>query len=276
MMVCVNGRFVPEKRAVISVFDRGFLYGDGLFESILVTRGQLFCWREHMERLEAGADFLKLTVPMGREELQRAAERLIRFNHHAEGILRVNVSRGVAGRGYSPKQAIRPALVMSVHPPAKRARARWNVITSTIRVPANDPLTRYKTANKLPHILARAQADEAGVDEAILLNTDGFVAEGTASNLFWSKGRMVYTPGLAAGALPGVTRGLIRQILVKMNIPCVEKNGSPAELRRCDGAFFTNTAMGVVEMAMLDGKKMPRCIFAKELRRNYTALLPGR
>src|SRR5271170_3417429 len=195
MIVFLNGRFVPEDRAVVSVFDRGFLYGDALFEGLLVTRGQPFRWGEHMERLQRGVDFLKLTVPFSYVELLRHALRLVQRNKMPECILRLSITRGITERGYSPKDATRPAVVMTLHPlPVITKMPRWRVITASFRLPANDPLTSFKTANKLPQVLARAQADAAHAQEAILLNTDGRLAEGTTSNLFWIKNGVVCTP----------------------------------------------------------------------------------
>src|SRR5277367_698237 len=134
MIVFLNGRFVPEDRAVVSVFDRGFLYGDGLFEGLLVTNGRPFRWREHMERLQRGVNFLKLTMPFSPEELLRHALRLVKRNKMPECILRLSISRGITARGYSPKNAAKPAVVMTLHPaPVIRKLPRWRVVTASFR-----------------------------------------------------------------------------------------------------------------------------------------------
>src|SRR5665213_711952 len=141
-----------------------------------------------------------------------AAWRLIARNQMPEAMLRLSVSRGLTARGYSPKNATRPSVVMTMHPLPNldwTKLPRWRVVTASFRLPANDPLTSFKTANKLIQILARAEADDAGAHEALLLNTKGFLAEGTTSNLFWIRDGAVCTPPLAAGALPGVTRGAV-------------------------------------------------------------------
>ncbi|MGP8199986.1 MAG: aminotransferase class IV [Limisphaerales bacterium] len=274
MIVFLNGHFVPEERAVVSVFDRGFLYGDALFEGMLVTRGQPFHWLEHMERLRRGATFLQLTVPFSPDELLWHALRLVQRNRMSECILRLSITRGVTERGYSPKNAKRPAVVMTLHPaPVITKMPRWRVVTASFRLPANDPLTRFKTANKLPQVLARAEADAAGAQEAILLNTDGRLAEGTTSNLFWVKDGTVRTPALPDGALPGVTRGVVLGLCFKMNIPCKEKKARPRELRQCDGAFLTMTSMGIVEIASLDGRKLKRSPLVRKFWVGYRKLL---
>jgi aminodeoxychorismate lyase len=274
MIVFLNGQFVPENRAVVSVFDRGFLYGDALFESMLVTRGQPFRWRDHIGRLQRGADFLKLTVPLSHGELLERALELAHRNRMPECILRLSITRGVTGRGYSPKNATRPAVVMTLHPaPVINKMPRWRVVTSSFRLPANDPLTNFKTANKLPQILARAEADAADAQEAILLNTDGRLAEGTTSNLFWIKRGAVFTPALPEGALPGVTRGLVLGLCFKMSIQCKEKKARPRELRQADGAFLTMTSMGIVEIESLDGRKLKRSQLVRRLWTEYRHLL---
>ena len=175
MLVFLNGEFVPEQRAVVSIFDRGFLYGDGLFETIRVFNGKPFRWTHHLERLQRGAAYLKINAPFSVDALRGFADELVRKNKSPDSLLRLVVSRGAGPRGYSPAGAEHPSVVMSVHPPTNanpESPPAWRLITSSLRVAANDPLTRFKTCNKLPQILARAEADAAGVDEALLLNTE--------------------------------------------------------------------------------------------------------
>jgi aminodeoxychorismate lyase len=276
MIVFLNGEFVPEEKAVISVFDRGFLFGDGLFEAMLVRRGEIFRWDQHLERLQRGVDFLKLTVPCSTDELFRFSMQLIQRNRMPECLLRLNLSRGITARGYSPKNALRPAIVLTLHSaPVLDGRRvpRWRVITSSYCLPANDPLTSFKTANKLPEVMARAEADVAGAHDGILLNPRGHIAEGTSCNVFWVRDGVVCTTPLSSGALPGVTRAAIFELCVKMNLSCREKNAKPADLHRAQGVFLTNTSMGVIEVESLDGRKLPRSPLVKKLWAAYRALL---
>ena len=276
MLVFLNGKFVREERAVVSVFDRGFLYGDGLFEGMLVTRGKIFRWREHMERLQRGVEFLKLTVPFSYDQLFASATKLIARNQMPECILRLSISRGITGRGYSPKNARQPAVVMTLHPVPgfdKKNPPRWRLITSSFRLPANDPLTRFKTTNKLPQVLARAEADAANANEAILLNTDGYVAEGTTSNIFWIKNNCVCTTPLPSGALPGVTRALVLELCKKQNIRTREIFARQKTLLAAAGVFLTMTSMGIVEAEKLDGKKLRRSHLVKRLQQAYRGIL---
>src|SRR5215471_4599082 len=215
MTVFVNGRFVSEEQAMVSVFDRGFLYGDGLFETLTVSNGRPFRWQQHWERFESGARFLNISPPFHAEEIYRFVGELIRLNKMPEALLRLTLSRGVGLRGYSPKGAELPSVVMSLHPaPAldPDRMPQWNLITSTIRLPAKEPLAQFKTCNKLPQILARAEADANGTQEALLLNSDGFVVEATNSNFFWVQGNTVRTSPLISGILPGVTRAVVCEI----------------------------------------------------------------
>ena len=252
MTIFLNGQFVPEERAVVSVFDRGFLFGDGLFETVRVCNGKPFRWSQHMERLQRGADFLKIKIPFTPDVIRDSAGQLIAKNQMPDALLRVTLSRGVGVRGYSPSGADKPTLVMSLHP-LPTAASRCQVITATIRLPVGDPLANFKTANKLPQILARAEADAAAADEALLLNTDGHVAEATSGNVFWISGRTVCTPSLAAGILPGVTRAVVLEICRKENLPTQEAKISSAELQRTVGIFLSLTSRGIVEVNSLDG-----------------------
>src|SRR5438067_2243995 len=138
MTVFLNGEFVPEQRAVISVFDRSFLYGDGLFETMRVFNGRPFRWNQHLERLRSGADFLKIVLPFSSEALRDFAEHLIATNKMPDSLLRLTLSRGIGQRGYSPKGAERPSLVMSLHPAPSvdvQNPPRWRLVTSSLRLP---------------------------------------------------------------------------------------------------------------------------------------------
>ena len=258
----------------MSVFDRGFLFGDALWESLLVTGGRPFLWPQHLRRFQRGVDVFQLALPYSRDQLLAFAAQLIQRNRMPEAILRLTLSRGITARGYSPRDARRPAVVMTLHPapvidPA--APARWRVITSTLRLPANDPLARFKTANKLRHVLARAGADAAGANDALLLNTNGHLAETTSANLFWVKNKVVHTPPLSAGPLPGVTRRLVLQLCRKMKIPIRQTLARPAALRHADGIFLTLTSYGIVEVESLDGKMTRLSPITRQLHAAYRA-----
>ena len=268
MLVFLNGQFVPEEQATGSVVDRSFCLSDGLFEAIPVYRGKLFLWQKHFERLKIGADFLKIKLPFSPEALRTFASELLARNQAEDGVMRIQLSRGVGPRGYSARGAGSPTLVMSLHP-ARRDSSPCKVITSSVRIPAHDPLARFKACNKLPNILARMEADEKGADEALLLNTEGHVAEATSANLFWIEGQTVCTPPLDSGALPGVTRGVVLELCSGLNVSTAEKSCAPKSLLQADGVFLTSIAIEVREVSRLDGQELRRSPITETLRRAY-------
>ncbi len=276
MIVFLNGRFVAAARAVVSVSDRGFLYGDGLFEVVRISKGQPFRWAQHVERFQQGAGHLKIRPPFSPEEIRRFARQLIRKNKMPEALLRLTLSRGVGERGYSPKGANSPTFVMTLHPTPGldlKNPPLWQLVTASNQLPANEPLALFKNANKLQQILARAEADAAGADEALLLNTRGRVVEGTTSNLFWIQGGTVCTPSLAAGILPGVTRLAVLEICRALKLPVKESAPRPAELFSAQGVFLAMSSWGVVEAVRLDGRKIQRAACVQKIQRGYVQLL---
>ena len=268
MRVFLNGKFVPEQEAVVSVFDRCFTLGDGLFEALPVYRGKIFLWQEHLERLLTGANFLKIRIPFSPLELHEFAERLLSENRAGDCILRIHLSRGVGQRGYSIKGANSPTLVMSLHPAVKDLAAA-KIITSTVCILADDPMTRFKASNKLPQILARMEADEQGADEALLLNSNGDIAEATSANLFWMEGQTVCTPPINSSALPGVTRDCVLNLCRDLKIPSEQKNITPKRLPNADGVFLTSVAVEIREVSHLDGFELRRSPIPRRLREAY-------
>src|SRR5215831_3054390 len=219
MTVFLNGEFVPEEQAVVSVFDRGFLYGDGLFETMRVFNGRVFRWEQHLERLRGGLDFLNFRFALDPARLREVADRLVLINQMPDSLLRLTISRGVGRRGCSPAGADKPTVVMTMHaPPSASPDEGWTVITSSVRLPAGQAVAAYKTCSKLPQILARMEADAAGANEALLLNTEGVVVEGASSNLFWVKESLVCTPPIPSGILAGVTRAVVMEICDELRI----------------------------------------------------------
>jgi aminodeoxychorismate lyase len=272
MTVFLNGRFIPEAQAVVPITDRGFLYGDGLFETLRVSRGQPLWWSRHFARLQRGAEFLQIVLPWAAEDLRKFAVKLIEQNTIPESVLRITLTRGSGSRGYSPKGANNPTLAMTLHP-MQPVLSPLRLTTASLRVPANDPLASFKTANKLVQVLARAEAEARGADEALLLNTDGYVAEATASNLFWLADGAVCTPPVADGALAGLAREVVLEICRTRNIPVRELHLKPDDLLRVDGAFLTNSVAGIVPASELDGVSLNQSPFIGELRQWYEQAL---
>jgi branched-chain amino acid aminotransferase len=275
MMVVFNGEIVAEEQAMVSIFDRGLLYGDGLFETIRVFNGKPFRWGQHETRFRQGAEFLGITVPEPSERLRTFANELVARNRSPNALLRLLLTRGTGPRGYSPKGADRPTLAMSLHPAPDPARAvaRWKLITSTVRLPANEPLANFKTCNKLAQIMARTCADDAGANEALLLNTDGHVVEGSSSNLFWIEAGAVCTPSLGAGVLPGVTRAVVMELCRAGGFRFREGRTKPEGLRSSEGVFLSLTSAGLAEASELDGHRLPSSPMVAKLHAAYWDLL---
>jgi aminodeoxychorismate lyase len=278
MIVFINGKFVPEEEAQVSVFDRSFLYGDGLFETILITNSIPFRWDQHLARLQHGASFLGIRLPYSETDLREFIAQLLHRNQASEGLLRLTLSRGVGIRGYSPQKAKSPTVVISVHPVEKRdptavGPVRWRLETASLRLPADQPLAQFKTCNKLPQIMARAQVEATGADEALLLNTDGFVVEGATSNLFWIKQNVIHTPPLASGVLSGVTRAVVIELCHQIGIEALESNIGVAELLQSDGVFLSLSSLGVVEAACLDGHELPRSVVTRSAHSQYLEIV---
>ncbi len=275
MLAFLNGSLIPEEQAKVSILDRGFLYGDGLYEVMGVFCGRPFRWNDHMSRLQQGAAFLKIRIPFTADELREQARQLIERNGMTEGLLRLTLSRGVGVRGYSPAGAEHPTLTMTLHPSQEKKGEPppvWRVITASFRLPAGEALAQFKTCNKLSQVLARAEADARGADEALLLNTDGNVVEGSSSNLFWIEKETVNTPPLAAGILAGVTRVVVLEICRKIGAPVCEKAITPAELSQADGVFLSLSSRGVVEVGWLDNEALGRSPLAQKLRSGYAEM----
>lgn len=276
MIAFLNGRFVHEARAVVSAFDRGFLYGDGVFETLRIVRGLPFQWDAHLARLARGADLLGILAPLTAGELRLAAARLVALNAMADSVLRITLTRGAGPRGYSPKGANAPTLVLALHPAPRLAAPkpqRVRLITAAIRLAADDPLAAVKTCNKLPHILARAEAEAAGAEDALLLNTRGEIAEATASNIFWFERERLLTPSSRTGSLPGITRGIVCELARGLGLRSAVVDKLPGALRKASGVFLTNSVSGIVEVSRLDGVRVRLSPWTRKLQAAYARLM---
>ncbi|HAO77661.1 MAG TPA: 2-keto-4-methylthiobutyrate aminotransferase [Verrucomicrobia subdivision 3 bacterium] len=256
MIVFLNGKFLPAADAVVPLNDRGFLLGDGLFETMRVANGRPFRCAQHLERLTRGADFLKIKLSFTPKEIQKFAGELIEQNKLSEAILRVTLTRGAGARGYSPKNSGPPTLALTLHPlPPVNADepVQWSLVTSSFRLPASDALASFKTTSKILNVLARAEAEEQGADEALLLNANGEVAETAGGNIFWVYQDKICTVPTGRGVLPGITRAVVLEICQSLGLEtnkCVVK---PEQLRNAEGIFVTQSALGIVPVAAFDG-----------------------
>lgn len=257
----VNGDFVPENWAVVSVFDRSFCYGDGVFETLRVYRGQPFAWEDHLQRFAAGASLLSIRQPLTHRRLQGAATELLRQNARTDAVLRLHLSRGAGPRGYSPRHARTPTLIMTIAPApdcGPHAPARLRLIVSRVCLLSSDVSGACKTANRLPQILARREAEVAGADEALLLNERQELVSASSGNAFWIRGDVVGTPPLSSGALPGITRHRLLTLCQRHGIRTEERPFPAATLRRHRGALFlTSSVREIARVVRLGDRCLP-------------------
>ena len=272
MILYLNGRWVPSEQAVVPVTDRGFLYGDGLFETIRIVNGQPFRWAAHWARVQEGAAALHLNVPGNSTQARTLAAEIVRRNECPEGVLRINISRGTGPRGYSPHGCGEPTFCMSLHPlpPLNPGRpVEWRLKTVSLPHPARDALSGIKSASKLRQVMAKAEAEEAGADEAVLLTPGGMIAEGAASNLFWFEGDTLCTPPLDYGILPGITRGVMLELWHEQGFSVSEHSVEGAEGRRLSGVICTLSSVGMAEAVQFDGVDSRRSQHAARLYQAY-------
>ncbi|HVR36002.1 MAG TPA: aminotransferase class IV [Methylomirabilota bacterium] len=253
--VYLNGRFVPEAEAVVSVFDRGFLYGDGVFETLRVHAGRPFQWREHWARFARGAALLGIGMPVSETELRGTVDRLIEVNAASDAVLRIQLSRGVGRRGYSPRGAEKPVLVASMHERPEAPKDGWRLVTVSWRVDAGDPLNQIKSGNRLLQVMARREAEGQGADEALLLNRRGEVVSASGANVFWIEGGTVFTPELGTGALEGTTRGLVFRLLGRLSIPVREVSQTDGIPGGAQSVFLSLSSFGIVRVRQVDDVK---------------------
>jgi branched-chain amino acid aminotransferase len=271
MIAYLNGRFMPEEHAMVSVQDRGFLYGDGLFEAIRVYEGEPFLWTDHISRFQHGCKVLRLNCPLTGNEILRVVREIVRRNRLSDGLVRFTLSRGPGPRGYSPKGAENPTFVITAFA-APELPAAYRVIISSVRLLADDPISDFKNLNKLHQIVARSEADSVGANEALLINTKGFVVEGTTTNVFWIKEGVVCTPPVR-GILAGTTRAHILRLCKTLNLSTVETNIRADRLAAVDGLFVTSCSAEVMEVSHLDGQRVKRSPIVRRLKSHYRQLL---
>ncbi|MCX8156397.1 MAG: aminotransferase class IV [Verrucomicrobiae bacterium] len=274
--VMLNGRLVHESQATVSVFDRSFLYGDGLFETMVVWNGRPFRWEMHWERLQRGLGILRMAMPWTQEEVMRQVAQLLEANLARHAVLRLQVSRGLGPRGYSPPARSETVMVLSTHPLEPVAPGQpqaWRLHTASLRLPPAHALSGFKTCNKLWQVAARVEAREQGADEALLLSADGHLAEAAAGNLFWWAQGVLHTPPLSTGALPGVTRQIILELAHRWQWEIQETLAGPEVLDRAEGAFLTTSPLGVIEAISLDGRTLARSPLTLQCHAGYWALM---
>ena len=259
MKVYIDGEFLDEANAKISVFDHGLLYGDGVFEGIRMYHNRIFKLREHIERLYWSAKAILLDIPMTQEEMMRACIETCRANGLREGYIRLIVTRGRGTLGLDPRRCPKPSVIVIASTiqlyPEKYYQEGLTIITvPTTRNLVNSVNPAIKSLNYLNNILARIEANNAGVEEAIMLNSEGFVAECTGDNIFIVQKGRLYTPPLSAGALYGITRNTVLECAAGLGITSGEPNLTRYDIYNAAEMFLTGTAAEIVPVVRVDGR----------------------
>lgn len=246
-------QLLPAQSPLLTASDRGFTYGDGLFETIRVLNGQPLFLQHHISRLFAGLAVLNLTIPWDSAALTERIHSLVAANAITSGVLRLTLSRGSGPRGFSAPTDPKPLLIIQSapqpppSPPATAILAPW-------RTDPASPLPYLKSLSALDKVLAQGLVRDAGMTEALFLNTHGHLTEATASNLFLIHEGQLLTPTLASGLLPGITRQLLIELAPRWGQRIIETELTLDQLTNASEAFLTNTVVGLRPLVLVEGQ----------------------
>lgn len=274
-IVYINGEFVDRKDAKVSVFDHGFLYGDGVFEGIRFYGRNIFRLREHLDRLYSSAKYILLDIGLTKEEMAQVVVETCRRNGLDDGYVRLIVSRGEGTLGLNPFQCSNPGVIAIVSKiqlyPQEFYEKGLPIITASTRRFSPDAVSpRVKSLNYLNNILAKMEAVKAGVQEALMLDRNGYIVECTGDNFFAVKDGEIFTPPTYQGALRGITRDAVIELARKRGITVHEARMTLYEAYDADECFLTGTAAQVVPVTMIDHRPIGECI-AGEITRQLIA-----
>jgi len=268
LQVYIDGEFYPKSQAKISVYDHGFLYGDGVFEGIREYNGVVFKLKEHVDRLYRSAHAIMLQIPLTKQEMVKAVVETLRKNKIKDSYIRLIVSRGLGDLGLDPRKCPKPTIIIITDTINIRAgNAKETGITTMFswvrRNPVDATTHEIKSLNYLNSVLAKIEANANGVDEAICLESNGCIAEGVGENLFIVKNGEVLTPPTSTGALAGITAEVVTKLCTELDLKLTVANLTPFMMFTADEAFFTGTAMEMVPIREVnkrtigDGKPGP-------------------
>ncbi|PCC75119.1 branched-chain amino acid aminotransferase [Nannocystis exedens] len=277
------GRPLDPAEAAVPVLDRGFLFGDAVFETLRTAGGRPVAWGAHTARLRRSAAGIGLDLPWSDDELRAFVDLTHGETGNADSVVRIVVTRGVAPLMLDPRKALTPTLAVLAVPldlpdEAGYARGLRARIVDVTRAPASALDPTFKTANYLPNIQALRQALAAGDDEAVLINPAGLVAEGATSNVFAVLNGVLFTPPVSDGILPGITRAAVLDLAGALAIPAHESSLHPFDLRAADEVFLTSSVRGPIAVTTLDGFPVAagnEGPLTNKLRNAYQAALPG-
>lgn len=259
MKIYIDGKYLEEADAKISVFDHGLLYGDGIFEGIRAYNGRVFRLKEHIDRLFYSAKAILLNIPLTHEQMVKAVVETCRQNNLREGYIRLVVTRGIGTLGLNPNRCKNPSVIIiadkiQLYPKEMYDNGLDIVTVPTTRNLHNSLNPAIKSLNYLNNILAKIEANNSNVEEAVMLNADGYVAECTGDNIFIIKGNQLLTPPLSAGALYGITRGVAMDLAREEGLQVSEPNLTRYDLFNADECFLTGTGAEMIPVVKIDGR----------------------
>ena len=258
-IVYVDGKWLPKEQAMVSVFDHGLLYGDGVFEGIRAYEGKIFKLRPHIERLYDSAKAIWLTIPLDADRMAGLHEEGLKRSGLTDAYIRTVVTRGVGDLGLDPRKCKDPTVIIIIDKialwPEERYAQGLSVVTASTPTPHRESLSpRVKSLNYLPHILAKIEGIVANADEVIMLDAGGFVAEGSGTNLFVVRRGDLYTPAVHSGILRGVTRDTVIELALAAKIPVHETTLNRFDVYTADEVFFTGSGAELIHARSVDGR----------------------
>jgi branched-chain amino acid aminotransferase len=279
--IWLDGKWYDRETAVVSVYDHGLLYGDGVFEGIRVYGGKIFKLDEHLNRLYDSAHAIWLTIPMPKDEMARITEEAVRRSGINEAYIRHVITRGVGDLGLDPRKCAKPSIIIIVDTirlwPEEVYETGLRVVTAGTPIPQREALSpRVKSLNYLAHILAKIEGIQAGADEVIMLDSAGTVAEGSGQNIFIVKNGRIKTPPPFAGILKGVTRDTVIEIAQAAGYQVEETMLNRYDVYTADEVFLTGTASELVAVRQVDGRQIGagKCgPVTRDLRTRFQALV---
>ena len=257
--IWIDGKWYDRSTAMISVFDHGLLYGDGVFEGTRAYNGKVFKLREHIARLFDSAKCIFLTPPVSQDELARITEEGVRKSGLKDAYLRHVFTRGMGDLGLDPRKCLTPSVIVIVDQiklwSPERYEQGLNVITAATPIPHKESLSpRVKSLNYLTHILAKIEGINAGADEILMMDSAGSVVEASGQNLFIVKNGELFTPAAYAGILKGITRDTVIELARAAGYPVHETILNRYDIYTADEAFLSGTATEIVAIRQLDGR----------------------
>lgn len=265
MIIFLNGRWVPHEKAKVSVMDHGFLYGDGVFETLRAYNGTFFRLSHHLSRLVQSAKGLRIKLPYSKKKFSELLRLTLKKNNLHNALLRLSVTRGPGPAGLDPALCKTPTVVLLIrafksHPAGLYRKGLSASICRVRRIPPECLNPAIKSGNFLNNILARMESLDQKTDEGIMLTTNGYIAEGTVSNIFFVSRNQLFTPSLDTGILPGISRGVVLDLARRSGFTVREGRFRPKRLKAADECFLTNTSMEIMPVVRVDGKKIGRGI----------------